>query len=468
MLNIISHQGTRTPSSLELRAFVSWWFAVFGSLFFWIGAANAADPIELEVACFKGGYGIDFYERRAREFETSHPELKINVWGNPKIMEQLVPRFASGDPPDLVWPGPDMNVWALVFDGQIMPLDTYLDQPAIGLAKPWRDTFIQSMLKKGAKDGHNYTLPYNFDTFGWWYNKKMFQEHGWKPPQTYDELLALCDEIKKTPVTLLTKNGPVVQHETIAPITFTGRIAQYMLDGLYFPYVFRVGGQKVLDRVDQLEPGAWKDPAFITAAKTLLEMKHRGCFERGAIGMNHVESQMEFVVGRAAMVPNGSWLYSEMKNVLPPGFEMEFFLTPTYSSGVGPEPQIGGAFDGNGWFVPSKAKHQEQAVEFLRYLTSPAVAAKFITEKGTLMSIADATANDLPPHLREPMRLLKEIKAERNVHYAAWYPELGAAVQNAIRDLYNEFITPEQFVDQIENAAAILRADPNRKKFSGQ
>src|ERR1043166_578499 len=102
-----------------------------------------------------------------------------------------------------------------------------------------------------------------------------------------------------------------------------------------------------------------------------------------------------------------------------------------------------GAYDGHGWCVPSKAKHPEEAIEFLRYLTSPAVAGKFITEKGALMAVADATASEIPMPLREPMRVFNGAKAQWNVHYAGWYPELGAAVQNAIRDLYNEFLTPE-------------------------
>ena len=65
----------------------------------------AAEKVELDVACFQGGYGIDFFEKCAREYETGHPDVKVNIQGNPRIWEQLVPRFASNKVPDLCWPG---------------------------------------------------------------------------------------------------------------------------------------------------------------------------------------------------------------------------------------------------------------------------------------------------------------------------------------------------------------------------
>ena len=41
-----------------------------------------------------------------------------------------------------------------------------------------------------------YSVPYVANAAGILYNRDMFEEHGWKIPETWDELLALCDEIK--------------------------------------------------------------------------------------------------------------------------------------------------------------------------------------------------------------------------------------------------------------------------------
>lgn len=41
-----------------------------------------------------------------------------------------------------------------------------------------------------------YAVPYAGNAAGILYNKKIFEEHGWKIPQTWSELMNLCDEIQ--------------------------------------------------------------------------------------------------------------------------------------------------------------------------------------------------------------------------------------------------------------------------------
>lgn len=411
---------------------------------------SQAQSVNLEIACFRGGYGIDFYEKCAREYEALKPDVKINLWGSPRVWDQLTPRFAAGTPPDICFPGWGMNVFSLIFDSQLLPLDKYLDQPAWEADKAWRDTFAPAMLKKGAFKDKHYTLPYNLDAFGWWYNRRMFRDNGWEPPQTYEELLKLCEQIRK---------------KRIAPVTFTGRYSQYMLDGFFYPWAYRAGGQEVLKLIDNLEPGAWKHPAFVKAAETIMEMKKLGNFQAGCIGMNHTESQMEFLVGRAAMIPNGTWLYSEMKQLLPPDFEMEYMRCPVFAEGVGDPFATKASYDGKGWCITTKSKHPDVAADFLRYMTSAKVAERMMQAKGTLVAITDVSDAHVPEHLKQALRYMRESKTDAAVLLAEWYPELGTAVQNAIRSLYNEVLTPAQFTDQLEKAADAMRRNPQLQKF---
>ncbi len=41
----------------------------------------------------------------------------------------------------------------------------------------------------------NYAVPYAANAAGILYNKAMFEEHGWKIPTTWDELMSLCQEM---------------------------------------------------------------------------------------------------------------------------------------------------------------------------------------------------------------------------------------------------------------------------------
>ena len=114
---------------------------------------------EVEVAAFKGGYGIDFYENAAKEFSAKNPGPPVHVWGNPRVWDQLEPRFVSGDPPDLALPGWDMRVWALIYDHELEPWDAVLDGPAADGKGTWRSEVLPEALKLGEYDGKIYLMP---------------------------------------------------------------------------------------------------------------------------------------------------------------------------------------------------------------------------------------------------------------------------------------------------------------------
>ncbi|MCC6729324.1 MAG: extracellular solute-binding protein [Chthonomonadales bacterium] len=407
-------------------------------------SGSPASGSEVEVALFKGGYGIDFFEQAAREYEQKHPGVRLKVWGNPRVWEQLRPRFVAGTPPDLAWPGWGMDYWPLVYEGQVTPLDDALAGPAYDGKGIWRDTFEPSLLRLGQYDGKQYMLPYYFSINGWWYDRHLFAKHGWQPPRTFSELLSLCEKIKAA---------------GIAPITYQGKYPYYMVTGFLLPWAISAGGIQAVDDAQNLVPGAWKSPAFLQAARMVRELKDRGFFQEGANGMSHTESQMEFVSGRAAMIPCGTWLYSEMSKQLPPAdrFQMVYFLPPVLDDGPGDPTNV--AIGIEPWVVPTRGKHRDTAIDFYKYLTSLPKAKEFVEQKGTLMSIKGSDQAKLPEHLEEPARAFREARTVWSVEYVQWYPALGTASQNAMAALLNGEASPEEFVQRLEDAAEKIRRD---------
>jgi len=403
--------------------------------------------VELEVAVFQGGFGLDFFEYAAREYEKTHPNVKIRVWGNPRIWEQLRPRFVAGDVPDLTWPGWGMDYWALVTDGKVMEMDSYLARKAYGQDKPWKDTFIRDLLEKGKMNGHYYILPFTNNVFGLWYNVDMFEKNGWTPPKTYEELLSLCERIKKT---------------GIAPITYQGKYPAYALRGFLLPWAISAGGMQAYRDAQNLEPGAWKSPAFLRAAQMVAQLRDKGYFQKGAMGMDHTGSQMEFVLGRAAMIPCGTWLGSEMKKQIPPGFRMRYMNPPVLSDGKG-DPTTTSASAEN-WIIPKEARHPDEAADFFRFMTSVDMARKFVERKNTLTSIIGSDECKLPPDLVEPARLLRQAGATWDADYAQWYKAMSKEVENAMAALLSGEVTPQQCVDRMEKAAERVRRDKSIPK----
>lgn len=402
---------------------------------------------EVEVAIFRGGYGLDFFEKAAREYEAAHPGVKIKVWGNPRVWEQLQPRFVQGSVPDITYAGWGLNHWPLVYEGQVATLDKWLDAPAADGKGKWRDTFDASILRLGQFEGKQYLFPYFFSMNGWWYNPDLFAKHGWTPPRTFEELLALCPKIKAA---------------GIAPITYQGKYPYYMNTGFLFPWVIRIGGIQALDAAQNLEPGAWKSPAFLQAARMIVQLRDAGFFQDGANGMSHTDSQMEWVLGRAAMIPCGTWLYSEEREQLPKGFQMRYFLPPVPAKGIGDPTAV--CIGIEPWLVPMKAKNAEDAVGYFKYITSLPKAKEFVEAKGTLMCVKGSDAANTPPFLRDAATAYRGAKTVWSSEYPQWYPALGKETENAMAALLAGTATPEQYVDRLEAAAEKARKDPSLKR----
>lgn len=413
--------------------------------------AGTGEKISLEVQAFKGGYDIDFYQQAGKEYAEKHPGIDVKVDGDPRVWEKLKPRFIDGTPPDLTFPGWGMDHWALAEEDQLEDLSAaMLEKPYEGDGT-WGDTFDPQLLKLGQLDGKQYVLPYYVMLYGWWYDPGVFTKNGWTAPKNYSELLALCEKIKA---------------KGMAPITFQGKYPYYMIDGMLLPWVVSVGGPDAIKAAQNMEPGAWKSPAMLQAAKMIDELNKRGFFESGAVGKTHTEAQMSLLNGKAAMVPCGSWLESEMKKQIPAGAKLQYMTVPIVVGGKGdPSSLLIGI---EPWMVSSASKHKKEAIDFFKYMTSLTKAKQFVEEKGTLMSIKGSDQAKLPQILVEPAKAFAASKFLWAVQYRQWYPKFNTELENKVTALLGGELTPEAFCDAVEAEAEKVRKDPNIVKHKVQ
>lgn len=427
------------------------------------GCSSRPTQEVLEVAVFQGGYGIDFFERKAREFEKEYPEkltpkgasapLKIKMWGSPRVWEQLRPRFVQGDVPDLSWPGWGMDYWKLVSEKQVMPMDRFLAARAWDQDKTWGESFNKELLEKGMYEGKYYIIPHNNNLFAWWYNSAMFKKQGWSPPATFPELLALCEKIRKA---------------GIDPITFQGKYPDYALRGFFLPWAISVGGIEAYWDAQDLKPGAWKSAPFLKAAEMIAQLRDKGFFAKGALGKTHTQSQSDFVAGKAAFIPCGTWLASEQKDEIKahPEFRMQFMLTPVVPGGKGdPTALCTGTED---WIIPAKSRHPEIAAEFFKFLTSLENSKEWVQEKQTFTCIDGSEKVKLPEHLATAAALYGQSRLIWTSQASQWYPALKDGTEDAMRRLLNGDITPKECVELMEQTAAKVRADPKIIKHKVQ
>jgi ABC-type sugar transport system, periplasmic component len=239
--------------------------------------------------------------------------------------------------------------------------------------------FVSGSLDGFMKDGKLYGLPRNTDIMGFYYNKKMFDDNGWKVPTTYDELLALVKTIKD---------------KGVVPVAMDGGdgwpLAIYLSDLLV-----RIDGKDYAPLVDKaIASGDFSDPIFTQAVDLMVKAEKAGMFQTGYDSQDYGTAMNLFTNGKAAMFYMGSWessmalnkdIKEDVRN------NIRAFTMPVVTGGKGTQTDIA-AWNGGGYAVAADSKVKDEAIKFLNFMYQPDKLSKYGWEKGVGMSAQDQTA----------------------------------------------------------------------------
>ena len=405
----------------------------------------------LKVAVFKGGYGVQWVQKAATLLEQRHPGLKVEITADPRIWEKVQPMFVAGNPPDVVAPGWGFDYWGAIVGGQVKPLDDYLHTNAIDKNVPWIDTFAKGTFSVATYNGHIWYMPLLVVTYGGWYNKTIWDQHGWVPPKSWDEAFKLFDSMKAAGV---------------APIANQGKYAEY-LSYQYLPeFIARLAGPGRLEACFNLRPNSWTDPKVVEAVAFIKKLSDN-YFEKGNLGMSHLESQAEVMVGKAGVISCGSWFPSEEAQVWPENDEIRAMPLPPFSNSPYPQNVYSKDYDSAVlWIIPAASKHADLAAEFLKILTSEQVAKYTVevtgnvtTYKGSEQWIPDnkfgRAVKSSTTYYKDPAYLIF-----RRMTLDVWYPKLITAFRNNFDLLLEDKATPAEFCAAVQAVANKMRNDP--------
>lgn len=427
------------------------------------GAKSEKNPLgvpedkQLEVVIFNGGF-TDKYAKDLHEplYKKAFPKATIKHSTTEEIAKTLQSRFVSGSPPDVVnnSGANSLDAGKLASEGALLSLAELYDAPSVDDPKvKVRDTLIAGTVETGSYDDKPLVLNYAYTVFGIWYSKALFDKNSWAFPKSWDDMVALCKEIKKA---------------GLAPWTYQGKHPRYMNWPL-LSMATKLAGPDILVKIDNLEPGAWKNEAIKESATRLYELRKQGFILKGTEGMDHVQAQTAWCEGKAAFVPCGSWLENEQKDVTPDGFEMAMAPEPLLSaSGALPYEAVR-ATAGEPFIVPAKAANPQGGLEYLRQMLSKAGASGFSEMVSSLTSVKGAADGlSLPPGLSSAAAALKA--AGDNVYnwrYPSWYlPMENPAIDAATGDLLTNRINADEWIKRCEKAADDIRKDDSVKKYT--
>lgn len=237
-------------------------------------------------------------------------------------------------------------------------------------------TFIPGSLEGFKKDGKLYGLPRNTDITCIYYNQKIFEDHNWEVPTTYDELISLCGEIKDA---------------GIVPIAMDGGdgwpMACYLTDLLV-----QIAGTDHSDIIaNAIATGDFSAPELKEATQLLADSAAAGMFQNGFDSQDYGTAQNLFTNGQAAMFYMASW---ESSMALNPDIPEEVrtniraFTMPVVDGGKGGANDIA-AWNGGGYGVYADSPVKEEAIKFLNYMYQPDKLSKYGWENGVGISAQD-------------------------------------------------------------------------------
>lgn len=402
-------QATATGAASGGKVTLTWWH-------------NAtADPL-------KG-----FWQQVADDYTREHPNVtfEISPVQNEQFGTKLPVALQSDNPPDLFqeWGGGQMVTQ--VAAGKLKDITE--------ATRPWIGS-IGGQAAGWQVDGKQYGVPYSLGIVGFWYDRTLFAKAGiTAPPATLDELLADVAALKAKGIT---------------PIAIGGK--DRWPDAFWWDYfALRTCSRQTL--VAAAKTYDFSDPCWVEAGRLTEKVIDAQPFQRGFLGTPAQQgagsSAGLLANGKAAMELQGHWNPGVMASLTTDkaalAERLGWFPFPAVAGGAGaPDAALGG---GDGFACSVSAP--PECVDFLRYLLTPQVQAKFgalnvglPVAKGSETSVSD-------PNLKGLLEFRAKSSYVQTYLDIAFVQSVGQALNDAIAQQFSGKADPEKVVELIAEAA---------------
>lgn len=285
----------------------------------------------------------------ADQFNQKNPDITVNVQfmiGN-SVEQNIKPRVASGNLPDLVSVNPNSYASALAEQGVLVDLDhtAAWDQLLDSLKPDWTSP---SRHHFGISGGIATTLIY--------YNKALFARAGiTRLPTNFVELLKVCEQLKRAGV---------------VPVVWNGGFPNMLGNG---PFSFGFANNVAASDPDWKRKLANGELDLNTAQVADIFDKIRifadlGYVQDGYMNTSYDEAIGLFVDGKTAMAFQGSWASGLLMKGK--GFETGVFIPPWNAPGKPVVPVIGSETG----FAVCNTPNQVAALRFLEFVSDQGFA----------------------------------------------------------------------------------------------
>lgn len=377
------------------------------------------------------------------EFEAANPNITISAVWNGRQNQTLVRTALSGNTViDLVDQDADQIAGGLMLEGLGVPLNDYLEMPALDEDGPLKDVFLPGTLDLFALDGEIYLYPYIYNTVQFWYDKRVFEEVGIEVPTTWEDFLAVNDALLEAGYAPIAAEGNEPFYSTFYLANMVARVK---------------GPGFLLETVEDTTGEMWRDPVYLQTSEMLRELWDRGHIPAETVGYVWPQGQNTLAFGEAGMSLVGSWLPIELANMTDPEWQWGGFNFPAVEGGEGSVNDTQALL--LSFMILESSEHPDEVFEFLRFIMTKENMQKMADE-----SLVGVTRMDVPwaeaiTDAEQAAMNAETIFPDVDGVYAKYPEYLNTILGVNYSELWQGLITPEEFVEKMATQSAEYWAD---------
>jgi raffinose/stachyose/melibiose transport system substrate-binding protein len=387
-----------------------------------------------------GPPGEPIRKAAVERFNKANPDTQITptFFQNDAYKQKIKTAIGAGQGPTMIWGWGGGGLKSYVDANQVEDLTDWLNQNAAV-----KDKILPSSFGAATVNEKIYAMPVeSVQPIVLFYNKKVFDQVGVQPPQSYNDILALV---------------PKFNAAKIAPFSLGGQSRWTNMMWLEF-LLDRQAGPEVFDAVFAGEANAWSNPAVLEMLNKIQNLVKTNAFIKGfsSITADSNADQALLYTGKAAMMLHGSWSYGIQKEqggdfVSSGGLGWMNF--PPIEGGKGdPSNTVGNP--GQYLSISSKATAEQKdiAKKFFSTTLVDEEEKKGWVESGGVPVLKNSDSlftGDDAQYLKDMSAIAGNAKAFAQSWDQALSPTAAETLLDNIAKLFQLQVTPQQWVDSM-------------------
>lgn len=340
-----SHIRHKTIARALTRTATAVCAAVMGLGVAGCGTANAG-TVTLDFFQYKAE-AADWFTAKAREFEKTHPNIKINVNNSSDATTDLRTRLVKNREPDVITINGDINYGMLAEAGVF---HDFTDDEIVDELNPGMVNIAKSLVQTTDKSKKRlYGIPYAGNASGYIINADVWKQAGEdpeNPPQTWSEFIALLKRLKAKGIT-------PIEASTADPWTLQAPLAS--LNSTLVPE----------SEYANLKDGSKKfSDLWSTVSDELVEIYQNYTQKNPAV--TYQQATQDLAAGKAAILPLGTYAIPQVR-LIDKNANLRFAQMPATDNAK--EQQLT-AGDDVMLTMGAHTKHEKEAREFVDFLMS--------------------------------------------------------------------------------------------------